>query len=76
MARVTPLRRLREQKGLRPIHLAAAANISTQQLHNLEMGKNSPTLVTAQALAAALEVDVDVLWPPVATGMVARGSAA
>lgn len=59
----TPLRRLRRSRGLRAVHLAAAADISVQALHQIESGKGGPKLATARRLAAALGVSVDELFP-------------
>ena len=75
----TPLRRLREKRGLRTVHLAAAADISVQALHVIESGRGFPKLETAQRIAAALGVTVDELWPPTlhtAHVMVGRGQVA
>jgi len=68
---VVPLKRLRKEKGLSPTELAARAGISAAQLHALEAERHSPTLVTAQRLAAVLGVGVDDLWPPAAEPVVA-----
>jgi len=60
----TPLRARREALGLKPVQVAAAADISLQQVINLEAGKNTPGLDTARRLAAALDTTIEALFPP------------
>jgi DNA-binding XRE family transcriptional regulator len=74
---ITALQQYREAAGLRTIELAAAAHVTEQQVKNLEAGKHSPNLSTAQRLAAALGCGVDDIFPPpTANVMVGSGSAA
>jgi DNA-binding XRE family transcriptional regulator len=59
----TPLQARREELGLKPVQVAAAAGISLQQVINLEAGKNVPGLGTARSIALALDATLDELWP-------------
>ena len=67
------LRQARQAKGLSQRKLADAAGITQVALSHLETGRSSPRLTTARALAAALKVDVDSIWPDT-NGGVRRGS--
>src|SRR5262245_43787689 len=52
---------IRESRGLLRSELARAAGISGAQVTRLEQGIRQPTLPTLQALARALEVQVEEL---------------
>jgi len=56
------LRRLRESKGLSQEELYFRANLSKNQVGNIERGEVNTTISTAYALAQALEVELPVLF--------------
>lgn len=56
------LRRLREQKGLSQEELYFMANLSKNQVGNIERGEVNTTISTANALAQALEIDLPELF--------------
>jgi transcriptional regulator with XRE-family HTH domain len=55
------LKRLRKQSGLTQLDLCIRAGLTPSTLSRLENGHQTPTLVTAEALAAALQVPLGVL---------------
>lgn len=58
----------RKHLKLRIEQVAAAADISVAYAYALESGKHkNPSLAVAQRIAAALDCDMDLLWPPEAT---------
>jgi DNA-binding XRE family transcriptional regulator len=57
----SPIRVYREYRGLTQEQLAARAGIAKPFLSQLETGARKPSVETAKALAAALEVDLDDL---------------
>lgn len=56
------LRRLRELKGLSQEELYFKANLSKNQVGNIERGEVNTTISTANALAQALGVDLPELF--------------
>jgi transcriptional regulator with XRE-family HTH domain len=56
------LRRLRESKGLSQEELYFRANLSKNQVGNIERGEVNTTISTANALAQALGVELPVLF--------------
>ncbi|MEI7587598.1 helix-turn-helix transcriptional regulator [Runella sp.] len=56
------LRRLRESKGLSQEELYFRANLSKNQVGNIERGEVNTTISTAYALAQALEIKVSELF--------------
>lgn len=52
------VRRLREQKGLSQEELYFRANLSKNQVGNIERGEVNTTISTANALAQALNLEV------------------
>jgi putative transcriptional regulator len=62
------IRKLRRAADLTQEELARLASIHPQHLGDLERGKYSPTLATAQAIASALKVTVDDLFLAVESG--------
>jgi len=50
------LRQLRETAGLTQLELAVRAGLTPATISRLENGHQSPTLVTAEALARALDI--------------------
>ncbi len=56
------LRRLRELKGLSQEELYFKANLSKNQVGNIERGEVNTTISTANALAQALRVDLPELF--------------
>lgn len=59
------LRELRLASGLSQEGLARKAGMSTAGLRDLEHGaRKNPRTRTAQAIAAALGVSIDAIWPP------------
>lgn len=48
----------RTARGIPLVHVARAAGISYEGLHNIIMGRSSPRLTTLQRIAAALGVEV------------------
>jgi DNA-binding XRE family transcriptional regulator len=57
----SPIRPLRQWRGLTQEHLAEAANISQGYLSELETGRKSGDLDTLRALATALGVGLDAM---------------
>lgn len=57
------LGQVRREQGLTQRELAARAGITQVALSHLETRRAQPRLTTARALAAALGVSVDELWP-------------
>lgn len=47
--------------GISQYELAKRSGISRTMIHNMESGKRNPTLITAHALAHALDVDFSKL---------------
>lgn len=57
--RATPLRTLREQRGLTQEQLSTLSDVSQNQISKLESGQaRNPSYATVAALARALRVDV------------------
>ena len=50
------LRKLREEKNLSQEKLSMLADISENQIYNLENGKNNPTICTLKQIASALKI--------------------
>jgi transcriptional regulator with XRE-family HTH domain len=57
------IRELREAKGLTQWQLAQATGLWPARISEYETGNREPPLVAAQAIAAALEVGLDELFP-------------
>ncbi len=55
------LRRLRQQRALSLTDLSSLSGISRATIHRIENGKQKAMPTTIRKLAAALEVDVEVL---------------
>jgi DNA-binding XRE family transcriptional regulator len=60
----SPLRVHRVAASLRQVDLARQAGISRSAVAELERGTYFPSIPVQRALAYALGVDVDALWPP------------
>lgn len=60
------IRQLREKKGLTQAELADAVGTSQQQIQRIESGSQAVKLLLATQVAAALEVDLMVLFPDTA----------
>jgi transcriptional regulator with XRE-family HTH domain len=58
------LRRLRLSAGLSAYALAKKSGVTKQALYRLESGKNEPTWLTVQLLAAALGLDCRAFLDP------------
>ncbi len=58
---VAKLREIRKQKGMTQEELSKAASINRVTIAKYETGKISPTLKSAEKIAAALGVKVDDL---------------
>ena len=56
------LRRLREQKNLSQEELCYLANLSKNQIGNIERGEVNATISTVFALAKALHLDISELF--------------
>jgi len=56
------LRKLREQKGMSQEELYFRANLSKNQVGNIERGEVNTTISTANAIAQALEIDLFELF--------------
>lgn len=56
--------RLRKERGWRQPQLAELAGIATQTVSKVELGLIVPTESVRLALAFALMVEVDKIWPP------------
>lgn len=54
--------RLRESKGLSQEELYFRANLSKNQVGNIERGEVNTTISTANALAQALDIELPVLF--------------
>jgi len=52
------IRKLREKKGLTQRQLAEAVNLSFETIRSYEMGRITPSLQAAYAVAKALDVSV------------------
>jgi transcriptional regulator with XRE-family HTH domain len=63
-ARCTPLRRVREARGLRLEDLASASSVSVRTVSNAELGRHEPHPASKKLIAQALEMDPRDLWPP------------
>lgn len=59
------LRVIREQRELSMSALASRAGLTAATVSRIESGKRSASLRTLAALAQALEVDPELLWPKV-----------
>jgi transcriptional regulator with XRE-family HTH domain len=59
----SPLRALRRALDLRQSDLAALAGIHAEHVSRLERGLCSPTLKTARSLAAALNCEIEAIFP-------------
>jgi len=66
MARkLTQLRKIRRLRDLTQEELAKRSGVSLASIHKAETGASSPRLDTLEALAGALDVDVqDLIQPP------------
>ncbi|WP_299437324.1 helix-turn-helix transcriptional regulator [uncultured Rhodospira sp.] len=62
LAGESPVTIWREEKGLKQYELARAAGMSASVLNEIEKGKKTPSLTTAKAIAAALDVSLDDLF--------------
>jgi transcriptional regulator with XRE-family HTH domain len=62
-ARATPLRAERERAGLSQDELAARVQVSQSKISRAERGYSSFTRSERQALARALRVDVEAIFP-------------
>lgn len=74
------LRRLRRERSLSLVDLAARTNLSIGFLSQIERGKSSPTLRALVSMADALGIDLGDLFPPAGLGgdqtaTIIRGSA-
>lgn len=70
--RKSPVRTRRDELGKRAAEVAAAAGISVQSLWMIETGRTRvPGLDVARRLAAALDSDIDALFPPAGAGAAA-----
>lgn len=55
------LRLMRKSKGMSQIHLANESHVSRSYIAEIEKGQKQPRILVANALAEALEVDLDDL---------------
>jgi mRNA interferase RelE/StbE len=62
LAGESPVKVWREEKGLKQNDLARRAGISPAMLNEIEQGKKTPSLATAKAIAATLDLDLDILF--------------
>jgi putative transcriptional regulator len=60
---VSHLRRIRLTAGLRQRDVAERSGVTRETVALLEAGDRRPTLKTARAIAAALEVPVEAAFP-------------
>lgn len=60
---INRLGELRRSAGLTQQELAFKANLSISTVAKVEQGKTAPALDTARAIAAALGVTIDEIWP-------------
>jgi DNA-binding XRE family transcriptional regulator len=60
-----PIRAWREYRGLTQVQLAQVAEISVPYLSQLESGKRKGSTAVLSAIAAALDLDLDDVVPPV-----------
>jgi transcriptional regulator with XRE-family HTH domain len=59
----TPLRRVREARGLRLEDVASASGVSIRTVFDAERGRGRPHPSSKKLIAQALEVDPSDLWP-------------
>jgi transcriptional regulator with XRE-family HTH domain len=59
----TPLRRIREARGLRLEDVASAAGVSYRTVFDAERGHHTPRPGSKKLIAQALELDPLELWP-------------
>src|SRR5437764_6552481 len=59
----TPLRRAREQLGLRLEDVASSAGVSIRAVFDAERGRHEPHRLTKKAIAEALGMPLRDLWP-------------
>jgi transcriptional regulator with XRE-family HTH domain len=60
----TPLKRLRKERGLTQVQLAAKAKVPQAHISALEIGKvSSPEWATVRKLSRALRVKPELLFP-------------
>lgn len=57
------LKRIRENAGLTQEDLARKAGLTLSGLRQVETGRREPRLATAQAIASALGVPIEQIWP-------------
>lgn len=67
---MNPLTKYRSLAGLTKSELAARAGITREQVYHLENGKQKPKLETLGKLAAALNVDFEILVNEVGTSSI------
>ena len=60
---LTPLKRVRQEKGMRQFRLAQLAKISQSILSKFELGYEKPNADVRYLLAKILEVNVDTIFP-------------
>ena len=60
----SPLAAFRRWRGLKQVQLAQASGLNQAYISQIEAGKKTPSLDAMRALAAALDVSVDLLIPP------------
>ena len=60
---LTPLKRVRQEKGIRQFRLAQFAKISQSVLSKFELGYERPNADVRYILAKILEVNVDIVFP-------------
>jgi transcriptional regulator with XRE-family HTH domain len=67
------MRRLRQKRGWTQADLAERAQVDQATISSLELGRiKNPTIDTIRRVAAALDVDLDDLYPPSGNRMAAR----
>ncbi len=59
----SPVRVYRVAAGMRQADLAALAGLNPETIRRLELGQNHPQRATRRALADALGVEPELLWP-------------
>lgn len=64
----TTLELYRRARGLGREQLSVLAGVNRETIARWERRENNPRLATARAVAAALEVPVDALFPPTGQG--------
>lgn len=67
-AKVSLVRVCRVAANLKQADLADRAGLTQETISNVERGAVAPRRKTARAIALALSVDVDQLWPEVGDG--------